>query len=162
MFRIKSYLQITVTKRVDVFFIAKNARESYILFAIRRSFFFSFYFILRNPIRSGRNLRRGWTSAFNYNRADRGVFLQKRIYIRARIRTFASARINKLQRASVMRPAFSTRSPGLIPNNVPQTARHAIENKTPSTPRRHTFFPTHTHRPDIFMGCMAGFMARAS
>lgn len=31
-----------------------------------------------------------------------------------------------------MCPAFSTR-PGLISNNVPQTARHAIENKKPSS-----------------------------
>lgn len=120
MFRAKrSYLSVAVTKSVS-FSLRKRARELSLL-----SFAVLFFYILRNPIRSGRNLRGGWTSAFNYNRADRRVFLQKR--------TLARGRINKLQRVGDA-PGIFNASTELIPNNVPQTVRHAIENKTPSTP----------------------------
>lgn len=87
-----------------------------------------FFFILRNPIRSGRNLRGDGHLRLITIAPTAACF-----YRDGFVRSLARTRINKLQRGSVMCPAFSTR-PGLIPNNVPRTARRAIENKTPLTP----------------------------
>lgn len=135
-------------QNVSALFIAETARKNY--------FFLPHAFFLFRKISSVPAVTfAGTTSAFNYNCHDRHVFLQKWIWLRA---WHVNARINKLLRASVMRPAFSTRS-GLIPSNVPRTARHVIGNKTSPMAREHF---SYTHQPDIFMGCTPGFMARAS
>lgn len=115
---IKSYLQTIVNR---CFSLRKRNNLSFLPFA-------DFFFILRNPIRSGRNLRRDGHLRLITIAPTAACF-----YRDGFVRSLARTRINKLQRGSVMCPAFSTR-PGLIPNNVPQTARRAIENKTPLTP----------------------------